>query len=97
MVLPGRRDQDLLQLLYRVNGPITMVYGDASGLLNAEQRTMLLEGLPQARHIVLPGTHSLHVDAAADLAQIVEQAARSWHSGLAQPSPLNDDEQVQQT
>ena len=83
MVLPGRRDQDLLQLLLRVQGPITMVYGDASGLLNREQREMLLQGLPQARHIVLPGTHSLHIDAAADIAQVVEGAARASHAGVA--------------
>ena len=83
MVLPGRRDQDLLQLLHRVHAPIAMVYGDASGLLNPEQRDTLRQGLPQARHVMLPGTHSLHIEAAAGLARIVEQAASSVHADPA--------------
>ena len=34
MVLPGRRDQDLLQLLHRVQAPITMVYGEIGRLMS---------------------------------------------------------------
>lgn len=84
MVLPGRGDQDLLRLLNRVeDAPITLVYGDASGSLNAEQRQALLQGLPQARHVLLPGTHSLHIDAATELARIIDQTARLSRASLA--------------
>jgi pimeloyl-ACP methyl ester carboxylesterase len=54
----------LQEMLARIPAPVTMVYGDSAGHLP----------LPQAKHIVLPHGHNLHIEAAGRLSVVIAEA-----------------------
>ncbi len=52
-----------------------LVYGTSSGVLQEGQLAELLQTLPQARHVELPGGHNLHVEAPEALARVIAEAS----------------------
>ena len=72
---PGLELPRYLALLRRLELPLYLVYGSASGVLKEGQLAALLEALPHARRFELTGGHNLHLEAPAELARLIAEAA----------------------
>lgn len=75
-LLAGLEREEYLGMLARMPVPITVVYGAASGWINQADKALLHAALPHTLPVVLHGGHNLHVDAAADLAEVIRQAIK---------------------
>jgi pimeloyl-ACP methyl ester carboxylesterase len=75
-LLAGLAREEYLGMLASIQVPITIVYGAASGWLKQEDKNFIQAALPHTRPMVLNGGHNLHVDAAADLAEVIIHAVK---------------------
>jgi acyl transferase domain-containing protein/acyl-CoA synthetase (AMP-forming)/AMP-acid ligase II/acyl carrier protein/predicted alpha/beta-fold hydrolase len=60
-----------LGLLRQIEAPITLIYGDRSDFNRPEDLAEQQKAMPDATRIVLSGGHNLHLEAAIDLAKII--------------------------
>jgi pimeloyl-ACP methyl ester carboxylesterase/acyl carrier protein len=75
-LLAGLAREEYLGMLASIQVPITIVYGAASGWLKQEDKNRIQVALPHTLPMVLNGGHNLHVDAAADLAEVIIHAVK---------------------
>jgi myxalamid-type polyketide synthase MxaB len=83
----GLAREEYLSMLASIRVPITIIYGAASGWITPEDKHLIQAALPQTRPIVLHGGHNLQVDAAADLAAVINHAVKG-NATVAQSSSL---------
>ena len=73
----GASPADLLRSLEKMQGPVTLVYGDSSNLIRPEDVQAQTSSLPAARKVTLRGGHNLHYDAPDLLAEVIAETAKS--------------------
>jgi pimeloyl-ACP methyl ester carboxylesterase len=64
-----------LEVLGKIQASTTLVYGNTSNAVSAEQVSLQLRKIPRSRQIVLPGGHNLHMDCPEAVAEIIASVA----------------------
>jgi acyl transferase domain-containing protein/acyl-CoA synthetase (AMP-forming)/AMP-acid ligase II/pimeloyl-ACP methyl ester carboxylesterase len=71
LLFNGLSKGQYLQVLRRIQVPITLVYGDRSGMNRPDDLATQQAAMPEAERVVLPGGHSLPIDAPSALADLI--------------------------
>ncbi|NER47858.1 MAG: alpha/beta fold hydrolase [Symploca sp. SIO1A3] len=68
-----------LELLRRIQVPITLIYGDTSNVNRANDLSEQQAAMPQAKRVFLSGGHNLHIDAPQAIADLIAEAASNFY------------------
>lgn len=69
----GLDRSQFLSMLARIPASVSIVYGDSSGWISPPEKAAIQAARPEVVPVVLPGGHSVHLDAPSALARIVRE------------------------